>query len=72
MQNLNLTMVLPMNSGEYHYIETEAVVIRLINKTNLSKELASIELQSISEQNRQLIIKFCFEQQMNMRKRQLK
>ncbi|MFC7060471.1 flagellar brake domain-containing protein [Halobacillus seohaensis] len=67
-QILHLTLVLPMNSGEYYYIEATGLVIRSSKVKGSDIESTSIKFEEIDEKYRQIIIKYCFEQQMNIRK----
>ncbi len=69
-QEVQLTIVLPMNSGDYVYIEVKGIIIRVLNK-EASKEQASIEFKDLTDKHRQMIIKYCFEQQMERRQREL-
>jgi len=71
-QRVNLTLVLPMNSGENRYVESEGIVVRTIPQDNGKRNQVSIQFENILEKQRQLIIRYCFEQQMNMRRKALK
>ncbi|SFF62117.1 c-di-GMP-binding flagellar brake protein YcgR, contains PilZNR and PilZ domains [Halobacillus alkaliphilus] len=71
-QRVNLTLVLPMNSGENRYVESEGIVVRIIQQDNGKRNQVSIQFENIFEKQRQLIIRYCFEQQMNMRRKALK
>ncbi|UOR12446.1 flagellar brake protein [Halobacillus amylolyticus] len=70
-QEVEITLVLPMNSGEYRYVETNAKIIRIGTLGNNIRVGASAEFVEITEKHRQSIIQYCFEQQMYMRKRKL-
>ncbi|SDO95144.1 flagellar brake protein [Halobacillus aidingensis] len=69
---IDLTLVLPMNTGETHYVFAIGKVIRVIPAKVSQPERVSIEFIEIHEKDRQLIIKYCFEQQMQSRMRALK
>ncbi|REJ09745.1 flagellar brake protein [Halobacillus trueperi] len=69
---IDLTLVLPMNTGEIHYVFAIGKVIRVIPAKVSQPERVSIEFIDIHEKDRQLIIKYCFEQQMQSRMRALK
>ncbi|MCA0970328.1 flagellar brake domain-containing protein [Halobacillus litoralis] len=68
---VRMTLVLGMNSGDYHYIEAEGTVVRTFMPKGSKQARASIEFDDILDKHRQKIIQFCFEQQMHMRKRHL-
>lgn len=63
-------LVLPMQSGEYHYLEFRGGVVRLIQNTN-SANTASIKLKSIDELDKQIIIRYCFEKQREARQKEI-
>ncbi|MEC3884683.1 flagellar brake domain-containing protein [Halobacillus sp. HZG1] len=71
-EKISLTLVLPMNTGEIHYVFADGKVIRVIPAKDSQHERVSIEFIDIHEKDRQLIIKYCFEQQMQSRVRALK
>lgn len=71
-QHVELTFVLPMNSGEYFYVETEGMVVRVIEENRNQPSKVSIEFDQLLQSHQQKIIQFCFEQQMHMRKKGLK
>ncbi|GGF09244.1 hypothetical protein GCM10010954_04610 [Halobacillus andaensis] len=68
-QLFDFTLVLPMNDGEYHYIDVLGSVVRSSSKKGSHLTAASVEFVELNEKHRQLIIQYCFEQQMQMRKR---
>ncbi|MHA7137489.1 flagellar brake protein [Rossellomorea arthrocnemi] len=67
--NISTTIVLPMQTGENQYVEIEGKVIRVWKKSH--KKIASIEFVHLTENQRQLILRFCFERQLNLRKKGL-
>ncbi|MGP4077012.1 flagellar brake protein [Halobacillus sp. K22] len=71
-QRVNLTLVLSMNSGESRYVETEGIVVRVIQQDDGERNNVSIQFENILEKQRQLIIRYSFEQQLNMRRKALK
>ncbi|WP_160911988.1 flagellar brake protein [Halobacillus litoralis] len=71
-EKIDMTLVLPMNGGETHYVFAKGQVIRVIPSKDSQPERVSIEFIDIHEKDRQLIIKYCFEQQMLSRVRALK
>ncbi|UOQ93598.1 flagellar brake domain-containing protein [Halobacillus shinanisalinarum] len=70
-QEIEIVLVLPMNSGENRYVETKAKIIRIGTVDNNHRVNASVEFINITEKHRQSIVQYCFEQQMYMRKRKL-
>ncbi|WP_176757388.1 flagellar brake protein [Salimicrobium halophilum] len=69
-KRLHLTLVLPMNSGVYHYIKTESKVVRINERKGNKPSTLSVKFEGLSEKDRQLIIKYGFEQQRYMKKRE--
>ncbi|SIS37096.1 flagellar brake protein [Salimicrobium flavidum] len=69
-QLVQLTIVLPMNSGVYHYIESEASIVRTTEKNKQKPATVSVKFEGLAEKNRQHIIKYGFEQQRSMKKRE--
>lgn len=68
---VSLYIVLPMDNGSIHYINAKAKVIRAFQKKQASKPLLTLEFVDITEKNRQLIIRHCFEVQLRIRRQQL-
>ncbi|WP_163969874.1 flagellar brake protein [Oceanobacillus halotolerans] len=66
---IELHLVLPMVSGEYYYIDTEAKIIR-INHNEGSIDTASLSFDNIQQQDQQYIIRYCFEKQREARKKE--
>ncbi|MBN8190768.1 PilZ domain-containing protein [Bacillus sp. NTK074B] len=66
---LSTIIVLPMQTGECQYVEIEGRVIRVWKKEH--KEIASIEFVHLTESQRQLILRYCFEKQLDLRKKGL-
>ncbi|MGV2620298.1 UNVERIFIED_CONTAM: PilZ domain-containing protein [Halobacillus marinus] len=64
---VEMTIVLPMKSGSYHYVRAVGELVREIEGTDQRPERASLEFSDIEEQDRQTIIRYCFEQQMKLR-----
>ncbi|MGR9049905.1 flagellar brake protein [Halobacillus faecis] len=71
-EKIDLTLVLPMNTGETHYVCAKGKVTRVILAKNSQPERVSIEFLDIPEKDRQWIIKYCFDQQMQSRMRAFK
>lgn len=68
---IQLTLVVPMNTGETYYIEIIGKVIRTMMANDSQPERVSVEFVEILEKDRQLIIRYCFEQQMQSRMKAL-
>lgn len=62
--------VLPMQDGDYHYLKFDSKIVRIIS---LDKDRIKISLQflEISPHERQILLRFCFDQQLMMRKKGL-
>lgn len=66
---INVWLVLGMNSGEFHYIQTAAEVVFLEMRDGI--RTASIKFLELEPLDQQSIIGFCFEKQREMRKKEL-
>lgn len=62
-------LVLPLQSGESSYVKVKSKIIRIIEKDE--RKVASIEFIDIQEQDRRTIIRFCFDRQLAMRKKEM-
>ncbi|MDQ0213715.1 c-di-GMP-binding flagellar brake protein YcgR [Oikeobacillus pervagus] len=62
-------MVVPMQSGEYHYIKVRGKVIRIWE--DLKRNIASIEFIELSSTIQQTLLRFCFQRQLALRKKGL-
>lgn len=60
---------LPMQTGEIKYIQVDCLVIRIISSKDSLREKASIQFMNINENDRQTIIRYCFERQLYLRKK---
>jgi c-di-GMP-binding flagellar brake protein YcgR len=67
---ITLTLVLPMHSGSYHYLDLSGEIVRIIQNES-SANTASIKLVKLSEQDKQVIIRFCFEKQREARQKEM-
>ncbi|WP_096200959.1 flagellar brake protein [Bacillus sp. FJAT-45350] len=56
-------LVLPMQSGETYYVKTVCKIVRVFKKFPETRERASLQFVTIGEQDRQKVIRFCFEKQ---------
>ncbi len=66
-EHILTTFVLHLNNGETHYLKLKSKVIRLVEAGN-KRVRASLQFDTIKEIERQIIIKYCFEQQLLLRK----
>ena len=66
---IKLTLVLPYTNGDIKYIQTSAVVIRIFNKDQI--QVASIQFTDTDDIDKQHIVRFCFERQLQIRKKEL-
>ncbi|MFS0672689.1 flagellar brake protein [Ornithinibacillus sp. 179-J 7C1 HS] len=69
-ENIYIYLVLPMLSGEYYYLDLSGEIVRIIQNEN-NANTASVKLVSLSEQDKQTIIRYCFEKQREARQKEL-
>ncbi|MCA1030540.1 flagellar brake domain-containing protein [Bacillus timonensis] len=70
-KEFDTVFVLQMLSGEYHYLSLSSKVIRVIDGKKGERKKVSIEFINIGENERQIIFKYCFDQQLSLRKKGL-
>jgi c-di-GMP-binding flagellar brake protein YcgR len=61
--------VFHLNNGEIHYLKIKSKVIRVVDVSN-GRKRASLKFNHLKEYERQVIVKYCFEQQLLLRKTQ--
>lgn len=61
--------MLPFSNGEIHYVMTDAKVIRIFERDNI--KIASLQFVDIVDVDQQQIVRFCFERQILLRKKEL-
>ena len=66
---IKLTLVLPYTNGDIKYIQTSAVVVRIFSKDQI--QVASIQFTDTDDLDKQHIVRFCFERQLQLRKKEL-
>ncbi|QHE52536.1 flagellar brake protein [Pontibacillus sp. HMF3514] len=66
---IEVWFVIPLASGETQYIQTLSRVVRVWKGNAKEKDKISLEFEEIDENDRQLIIRFCFERQLANRRR---
>ncbi|MCO7127048.1 flagellar brake domain-containing protein [Sporolactobacillus shoreicorticis] len=64
-------IALPMTSGSYQYIKVQSRVIKIFNDKHTNGKRAAIKFLLQSERERQPIIRYCFEKQLEARKKLL-
>lgn len=67
---INNLIVLPMQNGEIHYLKLKSKLIRVV-ELNESKSIISVQFLEISPNDRQLLLRFCFERQLALKKKGL-
>lgn len=67
--DIHTHLVLPTLSDDYQYVTFKSHVIRIVEGRNGERNKASIKFVDISESDRQLLIKFCFERQLLLKKK---
>lgn len=65
----HIHLVMPMQTGEYSYISLQCKIVRIFDKSNL--RLASLSFVNIDEIAQQQLIRFCFDKQLEYRKKGL-
>lgn len=70
LERVDLTIVLPFENREdgVRYVETTAEVIRIFERDNVF--IVPMKFTETDEIDKQLIIRFCFERQLQMRKKE--
>ncbi|PLR83064.1 pilus assembly protein PilZ [Bacillus canaveralius] len=69
-QHINTWFVLPMQSGEYHYLNLKSKIVR-IAATGPNRNRISLQFIDISGQERQMLLRFSFERQLALKKKGL-
>ncbi|MBS4199522.1 flagellar brake domain-containing protein [Bacillus sp. FJAT-49732] len=62
-----ICIVLPMQSGEYVYLNLDCRIIRSFDKNK--RQLVSIQFLNVNNKEQQQLMRFCFEKQLEFRKR---
>lgn len=66
---VEIILVLLMQTGEYHYFNVPGKVVRVWDKG--SYKIASLEFHELKENQQQHILRFCFEKQLSLRNKGL-
>jgi c-di-GMP-binding flagellar brake protein YcgR len=67
---LECLTVLPMQSGEKIYLDLTCKVLRILDGHAKDRQRAPLQFEYIDQKARQHIIRFCFEQQLLMKKKE--
>lgn len=66
---VRLTIVLPFTNGDIRYVQTEAYIVRIFERDHV--KIASIQLTDTDDIDKQHIVRFCFERQLKIRKKEM-
>lgn len=69
-ERCDICLVLKTDADQYHYVRMKAEIIRIHNREN-EIHTASLNFLDIDNNDRQHIIRFCFEKQREMRRKEL-
>ena len=67
--NVKLTIVLPFSNGEIRYVQTEARIVRIFERDEI--RIATVQFTDTDEIDKQHIVRFCFERQLMIRKKEM-
>ena len=67
--HVRLTIVLPYTNNEIRYIQTEALVTTIFERDN--RTFASVQFTDTDDTDKQYIVRFCFERQLQIRNKEL-
>ncbi|MBE1554098.1 flagellar brake protein [Sporosarcina limicola] len=66
--SLGITITLPFISKDIKYIKADMTIIRIWEKDG--RKIASLQFEEVPQDDRQNIVRFCFEHQLRMRKKE--
>ena len=66
---VRLTIVLPYTNNEIRYVQTDALVVTIFERHN--RTFASLHFTDTDDIDKQYIVRFCFERQLQIRKKEL-
>ena len=69
-QELDCWMVVPYRNGELEYVPFQAEIVRIQQRTDKHQDVM-LQFRSIAEGDQQKLIRYCFERQLEMRKRSI-
>ncbi|WP_203361877.1 PilZ domain-containing protein [Bacillus sp. REN10] len=62
---------IPFESGDHHYFELTAKVVRVYEEEKSNRTIASLQLNDMSRVEQQLLMRFCFERQIILKRKGL-
>ncbi len=68
-KDITCWLALHMQTGEIKYLKVNCQVIRIISPKESPSEKASLQFIDISERERQIVIRYCFDRQLYLRKK---
>lgn len=68
---IRTVFVLPMQNGDYHYIDLVSKVIRLLKKEETGQDQFSLQFMDVTPHERQTLLRFTFDRQLAMKKKGL-
>jgi c-di-GMP-binding flagellar brake protein YcgR len=66
----HILIVLPLQNGEYNYVKLLASIVRTWEKDH--RTIGSVQFLDLGEKERQMILRYCFEKQVAMRKKRIR
>lgn len=66
---VELLIVLPFSNGEVRYVQTNALIVRIFERDEA--RIASVQFTDTDDLDKQHIVRFCFERQLVIRKKEL-
>lgn len=70
-ETAHLYVVIPSNNKENHYLELTASVVRIQSDEKSGRSIASFQFENIRHIEQQFLMRFCFEKQLQLRKKGL-
>lgn len=67
---VQIWLVLVVQNGEYHYLKLQGKIARIID-FNETRNKVSLQFHDITSQERQLLLRFCFDRQLEIRRKGL-
>ncbi|WP_042348409.1 flagellar brake protein [Bacillus massiliigorillae] len=64
---IDVWIALLFNSGEFKYIKFPSKIIRVLQREEYSQNIITIEFTDMNKTDRQLLIRYCFEKQLQLR-----
>ena len=66
---VKLLLVLPFNNGDIRYVQTDGLIVRIFERDD--RTFASVQFTDTDDIDKQYIVRFCFERQLQYRKKEL-